>query len=190
MSDSILQWADIKIFLNLRTDDCTKDHGDTLLQPGDDPDSLTSMGRTHEWRWLWILINTFYSTKITSLWICSSPHYAKRKYYVFILMESLSLNFVIQKWWPFLWGQAFTAITDYRALQCIFTYDGNNTAVRYLQFGILGFNFNAVHRPYYSNKDTYGLSQLGINTNLDANLSGRYSDDPSLNQYYRLSIQL
>ena len=47
----------------------------------------------------------------------------------------------------------------------------------------IGYNFNTTHCLAYLNEDNDGISRLGINTNLDTNLTGRYSDTPTLNQY-------
>ena len=41
----------------------------------------------------------------------------------------------------------------------------------------------------YLNEDGDGLSQLSIDTLLGANITGSYSDNATLNQYYELATQ-
>ena len=93
------------------------------------------------------------------------------------MMEALGMNFAIQRWRPFLWGVMFTVITDCCAHKWIETYEGDNAAVRRLQFGIIGYNFTCCHRLRHLNDDSDELSQLGINTLLGANITGSYSDN-------------
>ena len=83
----------------------------------------------------------------------------------------------------------FTVITDCHALKWIQTYEGDNAAVRRLQFGIIGYNFTCCHRLRHLNEDGDGLSQLSIDTLLGANITGSYSDNATLNQYYELATQ-
>ena len=105
------------------------------------------------------------------------------------MMEALEMNYDIQQWRPFLWRVTFTVITDCRALKWIETYEGDNAAVRRLQFGIIGYNFTCCHRLRHLNEDGDGLSQLSIDTQLGANLTGIYSNNATLHQYYQLAAQ-
>ena len=94
--------------------------------------------------------------------------------------EALAVNFGIHKWRVFLWGRAFTLLTDCRALIWLLSYEGTNAAVRRLQFEILGFWFTIWHRPESANKDADGISRIGVD----------YSIDPTLAHYYKLAYEL
>ena len=97
------------------------------------------------------------------------------------------MNQAIQQWRVFLWGRAFTIITDCRALQWLDTYEGENTAVCRLKFGIIGYSFRVCHRHRHLNEYPDSLSQLVINTYLCPNITGKYSDYTTLNEYYYLA---
>ena len=75
-------------------------------------------------------------------------------------------------------------------MQWLDSYEGDNAAVRRLQFNIVGYNFTCKHRPDYLNKDADGLSRLGIDTTLGPDITGVYSDNKALDTYFRLACQV
>lgn len=61
--------------------------------------------------------------------------------------EALAACFGALKNRHFLWGVIFTLMTDCRAMVWLMSYEGNNHAVKRLQFELLGFWFTIVNRP-------------------------------------------
>lgn len=87
-------------------------------------------------------------------------------------------------------GLPFTLFTDCRNFQWIETYDGDNAAdVRRLHLGIIGLIFTVNYHIRHLNEDSNGLSQLSVDTLLGFNITGIYSDNKTLNQYYQVVHQ-
>ena len=190
MSDPILQRADINKRFYLRSDACAIGHGNVLLQPGNDAPSLAAMRREINGADCEFELTVSSELKLHPLGFAARKCVLNEKYLHSFMSEPLGLSFGIQKWRPFLWGRQFTAIVDCRAMQWLDSYEGDNAAVRRLQFNIVGYNFTCKHRPEYLNKDADGLSRLGIDTTLGPNITGVYSDNEALDTYFRLACQL
>ena len=190
MSDPVLKRADINKRFYVRTDASSVGHGNALLQPGDDATSLAAMNREINGGPCEFETNIKCSLKLHPIGFSARKCAKNEKYLHSYYSEALGVNFAIQKWRPFLWGKEFTVITDCNALKWLHNYDGDNGAVKRLQFGILGYNFTIAHRPAYLNQDCDALSRLGLDTTLDQHLTGVFSDNDALNKYYQLAAQL
>ena len=119
LSDPILQWADIKKTLYIRTDACSRGHGNVLIQPGDDSASLAAIHRETIGADCEFELTRASTLKLNHLGFAARKCTKNEKFLHSFMMEALGMNFAIQRWQPFLWGVMFTVITYCCALKWI-----------------------------------------------------------------------
>jgi hypothetical protein len=180
LSDPVLRRPDPKKRFYLRTDASKHGHGNVLLQPGDDKESLLSMNNEIKGHKCEFDISTKSKLRLYPIGFSGRKCSTSESFLHSFMNEALAVNFGIDKWRIFLWGKEFTVLTDCRALIWLLSYEGTNAAVRRLQFEILGYWFTICHRSAAANADTDGLSRLALD----------FSIDPSLQDYYKIAADL
>jgi hypothetical protein len=180
LSDPILRRPDANKRFYLRTDASKHGHGNVLLQPGDDKDSIEAMNKEINGGPCLFDTSTSCKLRLYPIGFSGRKCSTAESYLHSFMNEALAVNFGIDKWRIFLWGKEFTVLTDCRALIWLMSYEGTNAAVRRLQFEILGYWFTICHRSAAANADTDGISRLALD----------FTIDPALEEYYKIANDL
>lgn len=166
LSKPILQRANIKLRMYLKTDFSSLSLGFALCQPSTDQDSIDAMNEE---------INGApcrFDTKLKGLRLQpiafgSRCTIGNEKHFHSYPGEALCASWAIIKNRHFLWGKEFTLMTDCRALLWIMSYKGHNHAVKRLQLELIGYYFTICHRPGRMMEDANYLSRLNEDTSID-----------------------
>ena len=95
LSDPILQRADIKKRFYIRTDACSRGHGNVLLQPGDDAASLTTMHREINGTECEFELTRAITLKLHPLGFAARKYTKNEKFLHSFMMEVLCMSFAI-----------------------------------------------------------------------------------------------
>lgn len=95
LSDHILQWADIKKWFYIRTDVCSRSHGNVLLQSGDDAASPAAMNREINGVECEFELTRASTLKLHPLGFAARKYTKNGKFLHSFMMEALGMNFVI-----------------------------------------------------------------------------------------------
>ena len=179
LSAPILQRANTKKRMYLKTDFSAKSLGYALCQPNQDKESLEAMREEMNGgpckfdmtlKGLRLLPISFGSRRT----IGNEQHFHSHP------GETLAANWGINKNRHFLWGAEFTLITDCHAMLWIMTYNGSNHAIKRLQLELSGYFFTIVHRPGRMMEDANYLSRLNANSTINPLLKDYINQSSSL----------
>jgi hypothetical protein len=179
LAKPILQRANIRFRMYLKTDFSSLSLGFALCQPNDDPESVNAMNEEIAGG------PCRFDTKLKGLRLRPIAFGSRRtigneRHFHSYPGEALCASLAIIKNRHFLWGKEFTLITNCRALLWIMNYKGHNHAVKRLQLELIGYYFTICHRPGRMMEDANFLSRLNQDTSID----------PLLQDYLSFSRQI
>lgn len=179
LSKPILQRANISKRFYLKTDFSKVGLGWALCQP-DDSEAAREAMKIEDEGGECVFDCTLSSLRLLPIAFGGRKTIGNEEHFHSHPGEALSASFGIKKNRHFLWGRTFTLMSDCRALLWLFSYEGNNHAVRRLQLEMLGYWFTIINRPGYMMADANFFSRLAENLHID----------PLLKNYIEIARQM